>query len=382
MNIFFVVNSRYPTQKAYGITTGYTAKAIEQLGYSVQIVAFSDSVRDEFGNKIYTPPVPNGIKKNSLNLVPERFRYYVNGIRIIRYLNDISSPKNEGTIYWVRDIYLFALIRLFQPTAKVLFENHRIMGKRDELILKILFRKNKCIVAGITQVHIPKYLNQMHPSSTLVLPMCAPDKFFEAGKNKTIQWNKKTLRICYIGKAFSSGNSNDLGRLINQIGEIRDINAKIIFRFIGIESKFINEIESTIRNDKNQEIVLQILQHVPHGQILAELEESDFGIVPYQNTAYNEMRFPIKIVEYAASKVLIIAADTKANRRVMSEKIAFFYDPQSKNGLETALKKILNEPDRADEKVSNALEWSRDYRYSNRANSAIKALVEQKWLDC
>jgi hypothetical protein len=66
----------------------------------------------------------------------------------------------------------------------------------------------------------------------------------------------------------------------------------------------------------------------------------------------------------------------------MSEKIAFFYDPQSKNGLETALKKILNEPDRADEKVSNALEWSRDYRYSNRANSAIKALVEQKWLDC
>ena len=56
------------------------------------------------------------------------------------------------------------------------------------------------------------------------------------------------------------------------------------------------------------------------------LREFDIGVIPYPESVYNNGRIPIKIFEYAACKVAILASETTAHQRILSESIATFYN--------------------------------------------------------
>ena len=72
MKIIFNMTSRYPTSKAYGVTTGETARALRELGNEVKIVApqHPNCKSDLYENEILgvSSPVSIFLRKYSSNI--------------------------------------------------------------------------------------------------------------------------------------------------------------------------------------------------------------------------------------------------------------------------------------------------------------------------
>ena len=106
-SFIIILNSRYPTEKAYGVTTSKTAEALHDQGYSVEIWAPSVET---------THQVPHLTK----NLISERNRDIIQLVNSfsewvgfkLQFLMCLglvvkSSQSLQGkAVYWVRDPYL------------------------------------------------------------------------------------------------------------------------------------------------------------------------------------------------------------------------------------------------------------------------------------
>ena len=104
------------------------------------------------------------------------------------------------------------------------------------------------------------------------------------------------------------------------------------------------------------------------------MSKIEIGLVPYPETTYNSRRFPIKLVEYAARGILILASDTLAHREILTEDIAYFYPQQSEFGLEAALNLINSDIDEANRKIKNAHLWAQRFTYGSRVKGVIQEM--------
>jgi glycosyltransferase involved in cell wall biosynthesis len=380
MRFLFVLNSQYPTKKAYGITTGYTADALVKENQDVTVLAFSRAISDHFGTKIISANSNFKIIQKVVGAVPERIRYYLRGLLVTITIRKTLKSVQAPVVIWVRDFYLFVLIRITFPRNLILFENHRQLGKTQNYFLKYLLAKRNSLITGITAGHVPQLLITNRDRASLVLPMCAPNDFFEIGLNrKSIKVDEK-LRVCYVGKATSSGNSNGLEFLLQQINIVNLQEMNVEFTMIGIEPEFIRDFAALRDSLGIEERVLRFLPHASHQEVLTVLKNSDVGLVPYPNSSYNSMRFPIKIVEYAAAGVLILAAKTPAHSKILPGEIALFYDDSELNSLAESLRHIASNQKAVEKRLARGLAWSQNYRYSSRVHSALTIMERKGWL--
>ena len=104
--IIFLTPARYPTEKAYGVTTGNTIEALSRAGARAEIWNRDYSGTDEYGNLLVQP----GTKK-----VPkQRWLYRVNFLGIGKWayvhdqlkfaLNCLSAlrKETENVVAWTR----------------------------------------------------------------------------------------------------------------------------------------------------------------------------------------------------------------------------------------------------------------------------------------
>ena len=83
---------------------------------------------------------------------------------------------------------------------------------------------------------------------------------------------------------------------------------------------------------------------------------------------------PMKIFEYMAASRLILAADTPANREILSENEAYFYAPDDSRDLAEKIKHILTNPSNPKLKVDNARKKVEEYIWSRRANKILEMM--------
>ena len=86
------------------------------------------------------------------------------------------------------------------------------------------------------------------------------------------------------------------------------------------------------------------------------------------------MRFPIKLLEYAASSTHIIASDIPAHRSLLNDSQATFYDPSAPGSLSRAISFIRSNEDEIAEKISNAFVWAEKYTYEYRVHQAMSSI--------
>ena len=83
--------------------------------------------------------------------------------------------------------------------------------------------------------------------------------------------------------------------------------------------------------------------HVKHDQVPMFLKDVSIGLIPYEKTEYNNQRFPIKALEYAASRVTILATDIPINKEILSGEVCYFYSPDTPGDLCRALIEIFGD---------------------------------------
>jgi glycosyltransferase involved in cell wall biosynthesis len=361
--VTFVLNTRYPTEKAYGVTTGLTAKAIEETGmYSVEVVTPKlDRNYEGFVNTVEAGMPFQAIyshiieKKNGLG------PYIFNIWKLFYPIRLITVLKRKNNLIWLRDIYTALVLSLlgYQTVCEI----HRTPSLMNQIMLSVLK-----ILPRTTIIVISKNLQEklkMSKSHSVVAPM-AVNQSEILGKKQKMLTNK--VIVGYIGSPHSSGIKLSLQSIIEAALVFKSSKLNICFRLVGI-----NKIDfQSIDFPSNIEFV----GRVPRSKSLKAIDNFDIGLVIYPDDKYFNDSFPIKIVEYAARCVPIIASNTTAHKNILGEKKALFFDLSSADSLANCIVDLLNDSSKRESIVLNASCWVKQLTYQKRVE---KVLLQAKF---
>ena len=167
------------------------------------------------------------------------------------------------------------------------------------------------------------------------------------------------LRVCYLGRRTSSGKDNGLTQLLEDWKGIPGGVAHLTL--IGLTQPEINQMGTT-QSQGN----VTFLPSVSHEDVPRVLSEFDCGIIPYPEGDYHRTRFPIKIVEYCASALNVIANETESNKELLTNAFSYFYSAGDSKGLLKVLLLIKENVQDSQRRAEQGFEWAQDYTYQKR----------------
>lgn len=377
------LSTRYPTEKAYGVTTTETAKALRDAGNRVQIVAprnLGAGVQITDSNESIrvvevSVPAQEWLWKRYGSGVPWAANSSFLVFRILFALTLRKHTKHSDLqALWVRDPLIALLAKGSMNKRRILLEIHRRPKWIDAWLIRILSRRHTQVLAFLT----PQLEELLYPANTnarkVILPVGVSEDFFGPLTDSFQAFASPRVIITYVGKGRSSGNDNNLEILIEAALLAEKRNLPYIFKLVGLESETIDYLREYSAKEGVSETFVTISGHIKHSKVTGELLTSDILVIPYLDSEYYKDAFSIKLLEYAASGRPILASDTKAHRQVLGEDRASFFDPNDAISLLEIISKMQRIPEETHRKTVNAQNWARGYTYSTRASIGITAL--------
>lgn len=359
--VWFILDVRYPTEKAYGVTTNFTAAAIQKLGnYIVTVVTsqldtrFSSSVKNieikmplECIRKI-------GMRQNNLiSKLTYNFWKYLYPLKIAKIV------KKKDSLLWLRDIRM-SLILCFLG-YQVVCEIHREPSKFSKVELRMLNKMPNATIVLISENL--KFKLKVKKTKSLIAGMSVnEDELIQTAKKN----NENEFIVGYIGSVHSSGNKLSIDVILRAAAALENIEPKVQFKLIGFKSEDINEITED-KHPKN----LRFLGRLSRHDLFKELDTFSVGLVIYPDTKYFLDSFPIKIVEYASRKVPIIASNTRSHKMILGENKALFFEVNSSTSLMESISRIIENKQLASTLSKNGFDWVTSLTYENRAKNVL-----------
>jgi glycosyltransferase involved in cell wall biosynthesis len=356
LEISFILVSKFPTSKAYGVTTEYSARAVKHLGYVTRIITHklgSDPKSNidviAVGSKISKVILSDRIKR----LQSIRFNFFC----FIYTILVRKKFKNKVQVFWTRDILLSILLSL-KSKHIIVCEIHNLPTIFEYYLLKFLVKKENIVIAPISN-----FLDKVIPldvKNSVLAPMAInSEEIFPPSKNAT-----KLNQIIYLGNHESLGRSIDCNLLNYSAKEIYNYRPDWQFRFIGISrGVFAKHIDSSISTN------IVFIERLDRGLIFQEISKGKIGLVSYPDDGFHQ--FPIKIVEYAAAGLAIIASNTKAHQNLLNSNNSVFFDYGSVDSLVKSILFLIDNPEYMNKVTSNGMKWASSLTYDNRVRNVL-----------
>ena len=366
--IALVLTSRFPSEKAYAVTTLETARAAESMGVPVKIYAPFDSKSETVSN------VTNVENKMIRKLTPLLGRapgklgaiiFYVRRFLIAaEFRKSLRASNSPNEIVWTRDPIVAIMIN---NQTRVFLELHNKPSRIDGLICKLLDSKRKFFVGTLTATHQDQLRKYFSKTKISILPMAVNKSFFLPSRSEL-----EEETIGYVGKGWSSGEDNRLYELITSAKLVDDETETLLqWEFLGLEPNYKSKMESEVGRYTWKKCKFNFINHVSHDEVPRFLESISIGLIPYHDSIYNRQRFPIKALEYAAAGVTILATDTPGNHSVMKSDFCYFYDPEDVTSLAKTIQLILEDKQERNQKRESARRWAREHSYESRVEIVL-----------
>lgn len=371
MKIVFLLLEKYPTTKAYGVTTSRTAESLFRLGHEPLIMCSGKRKTDELGNRI----VSIG---SEVNLLTKLY-----GIRILKIGNIAYHMQSLSLIYKFKKIIkkcpvdliitrsVLAAFLLRKHRVKILVEIHHSLSNISSSLIRSLNEYGNIGIFTLN-LRLQGLLAKYIPESKLgIVPMGVSNDFFLA--KKKMEFNDSKLILGYVGKAESSGHDNGLLNLLNIVFEANKsgkIKSEIELYLVGVEPLFLERIAKNqfYKHLLNRNV--KIHNHVPNSKVPEFMAKIQVGVIPYPNTQYHNERFPIKILEYSATRCLLLLSDTDAHRELANE-FAVFYKNDNLESFIDAIKKCIIEAENSSKMIDLSFKWAEDYNYEARSKKIL-----------
>ena len=213
----FALSSRYPTEKAYGVTVGRTAEALRVVGNEVEICSpkTSDLSVDFLGNQIRK--FPKGFVSKLLLKYSDRSRncnviwqvYF--GLRVgLRY-------RKQDVYLCFRDTYSALLSNLCNIRSMHILELHHFPNGTKKRILQFLATRKNFRLVFISEDLKIRCAKLFDVGDAAVIQMAVPSEFLI----DSLETRKKGTKnsIIFVGKEQSNGNDNGLLKFIDLLSK-------------------------------------------------------------------------------------------------------------------------------------------------------------------
>lgn len=359
--VWFVLDVRFPTEKAYGVTTTYTASAVNALD-DFSAVVVTPTMDPSLTSQVPVNHVPMPMQE--LHRILLRQKNPTSKIAFVLWKNFYAMRirkfiSQKDDLIWTRDLQMTLILAILG--FKVVCEVHRTPPSYLIIVMKFLCHFKSVTIAFITD-QLAQKLN--YKGKFVIAPMAISRKdllILEQDRRS----NKKNFTVGYLGSTSSSGNAISFRPIMQAAKNYLERDNRVKFCFVG---PTLEELEEGGDIPEN----VNVMGRIRRDEVIPVIDEFDVGIILYPDLDYFEDSFPIKIVEYAARRIPIIASDTKAHRNILGSDKCLYFDLRSIESLEQNIDKILLDQVAVSEMTNNAYKWVEKLTYEERVRKVLK----------
>ena len=356
--IAFVLSSRFPTEKAYGVTTRESVLSLLKMKQVVRVFARQSDYID-----LNFDEIMDAVRAFSENyFVGQLFKIASSGkgifskvawkmgcsLNLNRNLNKIIEFNPE--IVWTREIEIAKKLTTKLPRAKIILEIHtKPRKKKFAKLLKYNSRILFCPINENINDHIKKFLN--NDTKIQIAPMSINKNFVNTNEDvkkfiKRLKNDKlRTVQIGYVGKFSPNGYSKGIEILFDLAIKFQEKNLNFKVNIIGGDKSEMYKFEKLKKRLKISDEYLNIQGHVAYFKVPDILRSLDVLILPNPSSA-DYSGTPLKLLEYLASGRIVILADVEFIRRANIPGISqWIFNSRNSNELYTKICGAINDPD-------------------------------------
>lgn len=302
--------------------------------------------------------------------------FFVSPISYLRaFCLALKIPKNDSV--YIRDhkslvgFYLGSLI----TNAKYTFELHNYSygeNRLSDFLYRRIMKRAEFIIACSEFTKSNWVDNGIPEGKIIVLPSGVNlEDLDRINKNKNQLRNDLGLAtdkkiITYSGALFENKGIEEILYCASKYEDY-------VFLFIGGVQKQIKKYESYMQSQFQKKLPNVIFTgHLKHDKIGLYLKASDILLAPYPQKGYTAYHLSsIKLIEYMASKVPVIASDLPSIRNVFSEDELTFVRPDNQDDLHEKIRLVFDNYEKAKSKAAAAYKKIENFSWTKRTEKII-----------
>lgn len=389
MKVGILLSGRYPTEKAYGVTTNGTIKSLLELGHEVVVFGIKSDYHGEIPEDIQF--ALENYRENIISLFLKKLSFSSYGKLsqtawrsywfLANQLNKEKISDLNFDLIWIRDKHM---LRFSHEVSNVVIEIHQKINESDCLKLAKISRTKKLLVAPIS-LSLLKSINEIRSDLNIVYaPMgINPEmisnqnssKLFVSNLLNKIQTKSGKLQIGYVGKFYPNGYSKGIEDLL-KLSKIKGpLSETFNISLTGGTEKEILKLKRTISEEQLSIQNLEVNPHVPHALALEKMKNLDVIILPKPDSE-KYLGFPLKCIEAVASGRIILAARCKTYTDVFSNSFQpYWYEPGDANSLYNSITQALFDSD-LEAKINKGLVFAEQFSWETRTKNIVSNLFE------
>lgn len=400
-SLVYVANARLPTEKAHGYQICKMCEAFALNGAEVVLLhpyrhqsnpgLVGLTVFDYYGVK---PIFQVKTLKNWDVVVLNRFIsdriftpiFFAHAF-IWGYYAASVARWHKADLYFTRDSTIaYWLMRMGLPTV---YEAHVVPNRGQKWLLRKIARHPMLrLVVVLTSFIRQRFLEIGFPSDkVIVLPDGVDSDLFEGLPSKEDCRRRLGLPldrpiIGYIGRFRTLEMEKGIPELVEAVGHLASVKGgEPLLLCVGGPMDAVSVYMDLARRIGVPEDRLQFVDRVPNSEVPYWIRSCDIATIPWTWTEFSAyFTSPLKLFEYMAAGVPILATDLPSIREVLRHgENAWLVPPGDPKALAEGIRHLLENPNLAKGLARQAREDVRQYTWKRRAAAILRhALGAQK----
>ena len=402
-HLVYVTTARLPTEKANGLQISRMCEAFARSGMAVTLL---HPYRYQSGAALRALDLFDAYGVERLfavetlaNLDVRRLEHLLpSGLaQVTILLSNIFWSRfavreaivRQGELYYARDIPVaYWMAEYDLPFALELHSVPR--GIQRSMLRRVMSARSLRLLAPLTHVMAGELRKLGAPEEKLiVLPDAVAPELFAARPSREECRRRCGLPqdreiIGFVGRFSALGGERGIEELISSVGLLGERAHSVTLLCVGGPLDALHQDERAIADSGLRPEQVVIRDRVPPREVPLWMGACDIGVIPSPPTPhYSRYSSPLKLFEYMAAGLPIVASDLPALREILApDTDAILVEAASPQALSAGLRRLLEDPELRARLARRVSERSRDFTWQNRARRVLTALGYREQEDC
>ncbi len=381
MKLIYIANARIPTEKAHGVQIAKMCEAFAKSGVGLELLIpkranhIKEDIFSYYGlDKVFD--VHRIFALDTTNIIKSKLGFIIQSAFFAASVLFYLLKNNYRGVVYSRDIFSVFLLSFFNR-FELFYEIHAF-PQRLNIFYRLLFPRLKFVAIshGLRDELIgcgieEKKILVAHDGVDL-------DLFNSVGSDKLILRKDLCLPqdrkiVAYIGKFTMMNRSKGVELLFDAFSKVAKEIPDSFLLLVGVNREEVSKIENMIESRGISRDNYKLVEHVHHSEAIKYEKAADVLVMSYPNIKHYQLYMsPLKMFEYMAAGVPIVASDLPAIREILNEDNSVLVESDNREKLVEGIRKILQDQELAEKIAKQAFLDVKNYTWQKRAKKILE----------